>query len=353
MIETNLRKHESENKILSRQEILDAYQSTYKASSFVTFKNVTAKALFSYEDMLDDDVFMNKAVTVHKDYKPSTMQSYLGHWITYWKIAGLDEERVIQLRSLIRNGIDREVRTPKPPGYWDLNGDDTAWHIRNLPDVPCIWSKNGNPTEDIQQENEEDTDKSGYVYGISNPSMPGLIKIGMTTRTPENRLKNANKSRGPFGPPTPYKIEFAKKVCDACYCEKIIHIELQDYREDPKREWFKVSLEKALKTIDKLDGIKCTNITKKNIEEDPEKLKEKRLLNLRNARDAIEMRKRYEEDNSMYDKSRLFWLSKPVGGNLKNYTLDTINNTGKQLDKKEFKYHMYNLDEIKCHCWMK
>lgn len=101
-------------KLLSHQEILDAYESTHKASSFKQFKTVTAKAVFSYRDMLDDDTFMNKAVKVYKDYKPATMQSKLGHWITYWKIAGLDEQRVFELRSMIRLGIDLEKTTPNP-----------------------------------------------------------------------------------------------------------------------------------------------------------------------------------------------------------------------------------------------
>jgi hypothetical protein len=101
-------------KLLSHQQILDAYESTHKASSFKQFQSVTAKAVFSHRDMLDDDTFMNKAVKVYKEYKPATMQSKLGHWITYWKIAGIDEQRVIELRSMIRLGIDLEKTTPNP-----------------------------------------------------------------------------------------------------------------------------------------------------------------------------------------------------------------------------------------------
>jgi hypothetical protein len=32
----------------------------------------------------------------------------------------------------------------------------------------------------------------GYVYAFSNESMPGLIKIGMTERNPEERLESTN-----------------------------------------------------------------------------------------------------------------------------------------------------------------
>ena len=46
---------------------------------------------------------------------------------------------------------------------------------------------------------------------MSNPSMPGIMKIGMTMRTPEERLKEANK-HDTFKPPTLYQIDFAKEV---------------------------------------------------------------------------------------------------------------------------------------------
>ena len=95
------------------------YKGTHKQSSFKQFEGVvssggTKKPLFTMRDMMDDDRFMNKAVTVYKDYKPSTIQSKLGHWITYYKIKGLDEQRVIELRSMIRLGIDLEKTTPNP-----------------------------------------------------------------------------------------------------------------------------------------------------------------------------------------------------------------------------------------------
>jgi len=34
----------------------------------------------------------------------------------------------------------------------------------------------------------------GYIYCFSNPSMPGILKVGMTERTPVTRLGEANAS---------------------------------------------------------------------------------------------------------------------------------------------------------------
>ena len=48
-------------------------------------------------------------------------------------------------------------------------------------------------------------DKEGWVYCISNESMPGLLKIGMTDRTPQQRLAEANKS-DTWRPPTNFAI---------------------------------------------------------------------------------------------------------------------------------------------------
>lgn len=95
----------------------------------------------------------------------------------------------------------------------------------------------------------------GYIYCFSNPSMPGILKVGMTERTPEVRLSEANAS-DTWRPPTPYKIEFAKKVSNPSQKEKTLHILLEQYtdRIHPRREFFKVSHEEVRKFFDLMDG---------------------------------------------------------------------------------------------------
>ena len=87
----------------------------------------------------------------------------------------------------------------------------------------------------------------GYVYAFSNESMPGLIKIGMTERTPEKMLEEANAC-DEFKPPTPYVIEIQKKVNNCKETEKNIHALLFDKRVNPHREFFKINIEE-LKVI--------------------------------------------------------------------------------------------------------
>jgi hypothetical protein len=46
---------------------------------------------------------------------------------------------------------------------------------------------------------------TGYIYILSNVSMPNLIKIGCTTRSPEERKRELSKSTGI---PVDFEIEY-------------------------------------------------------------------------------------------------------------------------------------------------
>ena len=95
----------------------------------------------------------------------------------------------------------------------------------------------------------------GWVYCISNPSMPGLLKIGMTLRTPQERLKEANSS-DTWRPPTNFIIEFAKRVHNPLQKERTLHTLLEQYdqRVNPKREFFEVNIVTARLCFELMDG---------------------------------------------------------------------------------------------------
>lgn len=86
----------------------------------------------------------------------------------------------------------------------------------------------------------------GYVYCISNQSMSGILKVGMTERTPEIILNEANSS-DTWRPPTQYKLEFAKKVLNPKQKETTLHNLFSQYTEriNPKNEFFRVSIEEV------------------------------------------------------------------------------------------------------------
>jgi len=96
---------------------------------------------------------------------------------------------------------------------------------------------------------------SGYIYCFSNPSLLGMVKVGMTTRYIEERLQEANHC-GTWGPPTPYVIEFAKKVNNPREKEKALHRLLEKYSErvNTNREFFKIAVTDVKLFFDFVDG---------------------------------------------------------------------------------------------------
>jgi len=98
-------------------------------------------------------------------------------------------------------------------------------------------------------------ESKGYVYCFSNPCFVDIVKIGMTERYIEERLHEANHC-GTWGPPTPYAIEFAKKVNNPREKEKVLHRLLEKYSErvNTNREFFKISVDDARLFFDLIDS---------------------------------------------------------------------------------------------------
>lgn len=89
--------------------------------------------------------------------------------------------------------------------------------------------------------------KNEWVYILSNPSMPGLLKIGMTKRDPKIR---ARELASETGVPTKFEIEYAVQVTDALAVEQSVHKRLNRYRVNSDREFFKVDIKRAKKVVD-------------------------------------------------------------------------------------------------------
>jgi len=85
----------------------------------------------------------------------------------------------------------------------------------------------------------------GYVYCLTNESLPNIYKIGFTNtidKTSEDRAKELFNT----SIPTPYKVLFDIKVNNPHKYEKIIHNKLKNYRINKKREFFKCSIDDIL-----------------------------------------------------------------------------------------------------------
>ena len=93
------------------------------------------------------------------------------------------------------------------------------------------------------------------VYILTNQSMPGLIKIGITERKVEERMRDLYSSSAV---PLPFECYFALKVKDAKLVEKKIHHGFDDYRINENREFFEIDPDKAKSILSLVDGVEVT-----------------------------------------------------------------------------------------------
>jgi hypothetical protein len=107
---------------------------------------------------------------------------------------------------------------------------------------------------------ETKTTNSGIVYVLTNPAMPGMVKIGLTKRdTPEARKKELSNTAVPL----PFDCEYACKVDDCKKVEDALHEAFQPYRVHPKREFFYITPEQAKPILELLGS----DITKEFVDE--------------------------------------------------------------------------------------
>lgn len=95
--------------------------------------------------------------------------------------------------------------------------------------------------------------QSGWLYIFYSPAMPEFYKIGMTNRTVEARLAEAN-IHFTYGVPIPYTCLYARKVENALACEKNIHKILDKFRVNRKFEFFRVTFERIKSLFDEIPG---------------------------------------------------------------------------------------------------
>ncbi|HEX5223358.1 MAG TPA: GIY-YIG nuclease family protein [Verrucomicrobiae bacterium] len=84
--------------------------------------------------------------------------------------------------------------------------------------------------------------QSGYIYFASNSSMPGLLKIGHSLESPFERLAKLRST----GVPTPFFVLACFHVNDCLQTEKRVHELLSNTRFKSDREFFQISIDKAL-----------------------------------------------------------------------------------------------------------
>jgi len=91
----------------------------------------------------------------------------------------------------------------------------------------------------------------GFVYILVNPSLEGLVKIGHTSRTVEQRCTELSAATGV---PTPFIAVYEEEVNDAPLVERMIHQQLGEmgFRPNSNREFFSAPVKHAVKVINNI-----------------------------------------------------------------------------------------------------
>ena len=87
--------------------------------------------------------------------------------------------------------------------------------------------------------------ESGYIYILSNKSMPGVLKIGRSKLGGKQRASQLFTT----GVPHPFKLEFEMFSRDYKAAEIIAHEKLDCYRSLSNREFFRVDLYDAVAAV--------------------------------------------------------------------------------------------------------
>jgi len=89
---------------------------------------------------------------------------------------------------------------------------------------------------------------SGYLYLLANPAMPGLVKIGWTSRQPDERVSELTSATGV---PSPFILVYDLFVQDAQQAESWLHARLSErgLRASENREFFTVSPSDAVELM--------------------------------------------------------------------------------------------------------
>lgn len=85
----------------------------------------------------------------------------------------------------------------------------------------------------------------GHVYILTNEAMPGLLKIGMTTGSPELRAAQLSST----GVPYPFILQFYVSSPNCGELEAWVHDALSEYRVSSGKEFFEIDIAMAIRQL--------------------------------------------------------------------------------------------------------
>ena len=93
-----------------------------------------------------------------------------------------------------------------------------------------------------------DTSKQ-YVYILTNPTIPGMVKIGYTKNAPSKRVKQINASTGVA---QDFQVAWAFGCYNGIELEQEVHRYCESFRVNNKREFFRMTVDEAKAVIERL-----------------------------------------------------------------------------------------------------
>jgi hypothetical protein len=123
-----------------------------------------------------------------------------------------------------------------PPAYYTSYTNDEGWDI-------ITYYTNKKRGVFLGKEGDE------WVYILTNPAIPDMIKIGYTKLDPFIRASEISKGTGvPLG----FEVEWAYRCYKGERIEREVHIYFSDRRVNKQREFFRVSLDEAKNIIEEI-----------------------------------------------------------------------------------------------------
>lgn len=211
-------------------------------------------------NIITEDVDTEYKKLVQNPLKKRKFQSTLGFKTAVKTIFFIDKEDALSPNKIIlRDDLFKIEKT----GFWkNLSPEDVGMDKKGRTIHGKTWvSQNSSWFEanedDLTIENEKpilEGPNSGYIYILRNPVMgKNIFKIGLTRNNVDYRVEQLSKTS------VPDKFYKAQEwnVQDCLLAEKEIHLILDNYRIDPRREFFDVPYDKAIKVI--TDTVKKIN----------------------------------------------------------------------------------------------
>ncbi len=94
----------------------------------------------------------------------------------------------------------------------------------------------------------------GIVYCLTNPAMPELVKIGLVKSVKADALKARISALYSTGVPLPFELYYAVAVDKPKEKEDLLHRAFNDFRENPKKEFFRVAPERVVAAMELTGG---------------------------------------------------------------------------------------------------